>query len=200
MGEKLIEHLWKAFELYLNRKDKFIKAEERLKRRLTFFEEVKKLENNNDLDEQEKRVVRNSLAQIVCGSRLVDYELVEYYYRHKKFRNFEVIVPIVAFWDESIVKEYDSSGKIELIKIEEKKYRAEKTNSISSLVFISGIAIVFILFYQRVIDAFVQVFHMDSYIALYVCGALFLLINFLVLFAIYGVLTVFDLRRLIEDQ
>lgn len=200
MGEKLIEHLWKAFELYLNRKDKFIKAEERLKRRLTFFEEVKKLENNNDLDEQEKRAIRNSLAQIVCGSRLVDYELVEYYYRHKKFRNFEVIVPIVAFWDESIVKEYDSSGKIELIKIEEKKYRAEKTNSISSLVFIFGIAILFILFYQRVIDAFVRVFHMDSYIALYVCGALFLLINFLVLFAIYGVLTVFDLRRLIEDR
>ncbi|QHH95398.1 hypothetical protein FPL18_16955 [Acinetobacter gyllenbergii] len=196
----MIEHLWKAFELYLNRKDKFIKAEERLKRRLTFFEEVKKLENNNDLDEQEKRVIRNGLAQIVCGSRLVDYELVEYYYRHKKFRNFEVIVPIVAFWDESIVKEYDSSGKIELIKIEEKKYRAEKTNSISSLVFIFGIAIVFILFYQRVIDALVRVFHMDPYIALYVCGTLFLLINFLVLFAIYGVLTVFDLRRLIEDR
>jgi streptomycin 6-kinase len=42
----LLEHLWKAFELYLNRKNKFIKAEERLKRQLAFFEEVKKLDDN----------------------------------------------------------------------------------------------------------------------------------------------------------
>lgn len=107
----MVEHLWKAFELYINRKDKFIKAEERFKRRLAFFEEVKKLDENNDLYEHEKKTIRNSLAQIVCGSRLVDYELVEYYYSHKKFRNFDVIVPIGSFWDESIVKEYDSSGK-----------------------------------------------------------------------------------------
>lgn len=196
----MIEHLWKAFELYLNRKDKFIKAEERLKRRLTFFEEVKKLDENNDLDEHEKRSIRNSLAQIVCGSRLVDYELVEYYQKNKNFRNFEVIAPIVAFWDESIVKEYDSSGKLKLIKIHEKKYRSEKINSISSLFFIFSMAILFILFYQRVINAFVVTFHMDTYIALYVCGTLFLIITCLVLFAFYGVMSVFDLRRLLEDQ
>lgn len=196
----MIEHLWKAFELYLNRKDKFIKAEERLKRRLTFFEEVKKLDENNDLDEHEKRSIRNSLAQIVCGSRLVDYELVEYYQKNKKFRNFEVIAPIVAFWDESIVKEYESSGELKLIKIHEKKYRSEKINSISSLFFIFSMAILFILFYQRVINTFVVTFHMDTYIALYVCGTLFLIVTCLVLFAFYGVMSVFDLRRLIEDQ
>lgn len=132
----MVEHLWKAFELYLNRKDKFIKAEERLKRRLAFFEEVKKLDENNDLDENEKRSIRNSLAQIVCGSRLVDYELVEYYLKNKNFRNFEVIAPIVAFWDESIIKELDETGKIKEIKINERKYIQEKIYMIFSNIFI----------------------------------------------------------------
>lgn len=54
-------------------------------------------------------------------------------------------------------------------------------------------------FYQLFIGYFVQVFHMDSNVDLYVYGALFLIVNFLVLFAIYWVLTVYDLRRLIED-
>jgi len=194
----LIEHLWKAFELYLNRKDKFIKAEERLKRRLAFFEEVKKLHENNDLDEHEKRSIRNSLAQIVCGSRLVDYELVEYYQKNKNFRNFEVIVPIVAFWDESIIKEYDESGRIKSLKIDEKKYSQEKRNTAFTLIYIFLVAILFIIFYQRVINVFVSTFHMDSYIALYVCGAIFLLISFFVIFALYGVMTVIDLRRLVK--
>lgn len=195
----MLEHLWKAFELYLNRKDKFLKAEERLNRRLTFLEEVKKVNANNNLDEHEKRAIRNSLAQIICGNRLVDYDLVDYYYRNKNFRNFEVIAPIVAFWDESIIKEYDELGRIRSLKIDEKKYSQEKRNTAFILSYMFLVAILFIIFYQRVINIFVSTFHMDSYIALYVCGTLFLLINFLVLFAIYGVLTVLDLRRLIED-
>lgn len=194
----MIEHLWKAFELYLNRKDKFIKAEERLKRRLAFFEEVKKLDENNDLDEHEKRSIRNSLAQIVCGSRLVDYELVEYYQKNKNFRNFEVIVPIVAFWDESIIKEFDETGKIKQIKINEKKYIQEKIYMIFSNLFVFFVALLFLINYERVMNVFVSTFHMDSYFALYVCGFLFLIITFLVLFAFYGVMVVFDLRRLVK--
>ena len=198
MGEKLIEHLWKAFELYLNRKDKFIKAEERLKRRLTFFEEVKKLDESNDLDEHEKRAIRNSLAQIVCGSGLVDYELVEYYQKNKNYRNFEVIAPIVAYWDESITKEFDETGKIKQIQINEKKYAEEKRNMIASTAFLFFLVLLFLNRYEQIINALVSTFHMDSYIVLYFCGALFMIITFLAFFAFYGVMVVFDLRRLVK--
>ncbi|MCH7337150.1 hypothetical protein [Acinetobacter sp. NIPH 2699] len=194
----MVEHLWKAFELYLNRKDKFIKAEERLKRRLIFFEEVKKINANNDLDEHEKRTIRNSLAQIVCGSRLVDYELVQYYQKNKNFRNFEVIAPIVAYWDESINKELDETGKIKLITLDEKKYAQEKRNMIVSTTFLFFLILLFLNCYERVINALITIFYLDSYIALYVCGGLFFIITFLAFFAFYGVMIVYDLRRLVK--
>ena len=40
----MLEHLWKFFELYLNRKDKFTKASEALERRLKFLKEVKEID------------------------------------------------------------------------------------------------------------------------------------------------------------
>lgn len=194
----LLEHLWKFFELYLNRKDKFTKAKEGLDRRLSFLDEVKKVNAKDDIDENEKRAIKNSLAQIVCGSRLVDFELVDYYYRNKNFRNFEIITPLVAYWDESIIKEFGENGKIKNIVIDEKKYASEKRNMIGTFVFFFIVNILFIIFYQMVIGVFVTVFHMDSYIALYVCGILFLLITFLVLFTFYGILALYDLRRLVR--
>ncbi|UUM26656.1 hypothetical protein NQU59_13280 [Acinetobacter colistiniresistens] len=66
------------------------------------------------------------MAQIVCGSGLVDYELVEYYQKNKNYRNFEVIAPIVAYWDESITKELDETGKIKKIQINEKNMPKKK--------------------------------------------------------------------------
>jgi hypothetical protein len=194
----LLEHLWKIFELYLNRKDKFAKTSECLERRLKFLKEVKDINDNHNIDENEKRAIKNSLAQIVCGSRLVDYDLVYYYYRNKNFRNFEVIAPLVAYWDELIIKEFDENGILKKIRIDERKYVIEKRNMIGTFFFFFVINIVFLLFYQRILNVFVTVFHMDSYIALYVCGILFLLITFLVLFALYGVLTLYDLSRLVK--
>lgn len=194
----MLEHLWKFFELYLNRKDKFTKASESLERRLKFLKEVKAIDENDEIDKNEKRAIKNSLAQIVCGSRLVDYDLVYYYYKNKSFRNFEIIAPLVAYWDESLIKEFDENSMLKKITIDEKKYTLEKRNMIGTFILFFMINIVFLLFYQKIINVFVTLFHMDSYIALYVCGSLFLLITFLVFFAFYGVLTLYDLRRLVR--
>lgn len=60
----MVEHLWKAFELYLNRKDKFIKAEERLKIRLAFFEGINKLDEKNDSAVHEKKCSLESIYVI----------------------------------------------------------------------------------------------------------------------------------------
>lgn len=194
----MLEHLWKIFELYLNRKDKFTKANERLERRLKFLNQVKEINANEQIDVNEKRAIKNGLAQIVCGSRLVDYDLVDYYYRNKNFRNFEVIAPLVAYWDESIIKEFDEAGILKKIIIDEKKYSIEKRNMISTCIFFFIVSTIFIIFYQGFIGFFVKIFHMDSYVALYVCGILFLSITFLVFFTFYGILALYDLRRLVR--
>ena len=194
----MLEHLWKFFELYLNRKDKFTKANERLDRRLKFLNQVKEINVNEEIDDNEKRAIKNGLAQIVCGSRLVDYDLVDYYYRNKKFRNFEVIAPLVAYWDESIIKEFDEAGILKKIIIDEKKYKVEKQNMISTCIFFLIMNLIIFIFYQWFIGFFVKIFHMDPYVALYVCGVLFLSVTFLVLFTFYGILPLYDLRRLVR--
>lgn len=194
----MLEHLWKIFELYLNRKDKFTKANERLERRLNFLNQVKEINANEQIDANEKRAIKNGLAQIVCGSRLVDYDLVDYYYRNKKFRNFEVIAPLVAYWDESIIKEFDEAGILKKIIIDEKKYKVEKQNMISTCIFFLIMNLIIFIFYQGFIGFFVNIFHMDPYVSLYLCGILFLSVTFLVFFTFYGILTLYDLRRLVR--
>lgn len=194
----MLEHLWKIFELYLNRKDKFTKANERLDRRLKFLNQVKEINANEQIDVNEKRALKNGLAQIVCGSRLVDYDLVDYYYRNKNFRNFEVIAPLVAYWDESIIKEFDEAGILKKIIIDEKKYKVEKQNMISTCIFFLIMNLIIFIFYQGFIGFFVNIFHMDPYVALYVCGVLFLSVTFLVFFTFYGILALYDLRRLVR--
>lgn len=65
--------LMKAIELFINRKDKFKKAEERATRREVFFKEIAELDNNESLDEDRKRAMKNSAAQKLTGSGLVTY-------------------------------------------------------------------------------------------------------------------------------
>ena len=60
--------------------------------------------------------MKNSAAQKLTGSGLVTYELVDYYYKNPNFVNFEIIAPIVAFWDQTLIKTYDD--KEQIIKLE----------------------------------------------------------------------------------
>ncbi|EXE15319.1 hypothetical protein J559_0891 [Acinetobacter sp. 983759] len=123
----MIELFLKLIELYIGRRDKFKKAGERLIRREQFFKDIDAIDSNTLIDEDRKRAMKNSLAQIITGSGLVTYELVDYYYRNPHFINFERIAGIVGFWDEVLIKEYDEDRRIIKLRLNRKKFIFEKT-------------------------------------------------------------------------
>ncbi|MCH7294100.1 hypothetical protein [Acinetobacter higginsii] len=117
----------KLIEVWITRKDKFKKADERAKRREDFFKEIKLIEDEekDGLDLSIVRAKKNSAAQKLTGSGLVTYEFVDYYLKNPNFINFEIISPMVAFWDETIQKTYDSENKIIKIEIKPWTFRKE---------------------------------------------------------------------------
>lgn len=119
--------LSKVLEIWISRKDKFKKAEDRATRREDFFKEIKLIETEakEGLDQSIVRARKNSAAQKLTGSGLVTYEYVDYYLRNPNFINFELITPMVAFWEDTIEKTYDAENRVIKIEIKTWTYRKE---------------------------------------------------------------------------
>ncbi|MHA3061169.1 hypothetical protein ACX1N5_01630 [Acinetobacter sp. ANC 4636] len=197
----MFDFLLKIIELFLtHRKNKFKKIEAVLERRQNFIDEVKKIEKNEDLTDDEKRALKNSCAQLVCGSRFVSFELVDYYFRNKKFKNFENITPMVAFWEVAIEKEYDEKGSIKSIKINNKKHFWERLYMIITFLFIFFIDWIFIKNHDWVVNILVKYLPLNIAIADIIFVVLLAPLICLTWLAFFGMMTVIDLKSYTEDE
>ena len=197
----MLDFILKLIELFLtHRKNKFKKIEAVLERRQNFIDEVKKIEQNTDLNDDEKRALKNSCAQLVCGSRAVNYELVDYYFRNKNFRNFEIIAPIIAFWEDAISKEYDEDGKIKSIKISNKKHFWERIYMIVTFLFILLIDGIFIKNHDWVVNLLIKYLPLNIAIADIIFVVLLAPLLYLTWLAFFGMMTVIDLKSYTEDE
>ncbi|MHA3078762.1 hypothetical protein [Acinetobacter sp. ANC 5502] len=196
----IFDFLLKIIELFLtHRKNKFKKIEAVLERRQNFIDEVKKIEQNEDLTDDEKRALKNGCAQLVCGSRFVNFELVDYYFRNKDFRNFEIIAPMVAFWEEAITKEYDENGKIKSIKIHKKNYNKERNYIVFSLFLTVFIDLIFIKKHDWVVNLLIKYLPLNIAIADIIFVVLLAPLLYLTWLAFFGMMTVIDLKSYTED-
>lgn len=137
--------LIKLIELFVGRKDKFKKADERYERRIEFFSKVKLINEDKTLSPEIRKALLDSAAQKLTGSPRGGYEIVEYFINSKKFINFEIVAPSVWFWDESIEKIYDENHKLVEIKLNEKGYKREKRYLSITVFFFFTITIFFVL-------------------------------------------------------
>lgn len=169
------DFLIKLIEIFLNRKDKFKKADERYARRVEFFEKVQSIKEDNDLSEEARRALLDSAAQKLTGSPRVTYEVVDYYIRNKEFINFEVIAPSVWFWDESIKKSYDSESKLINIELDQHGYKKEKKYLGFSVFVMFLITVYFLLLGHKMVNFLAGSF----YVSKSILGPIFLLIPFL---------------------
>lgn len=190
--------LTKLIELYLNRKDKFKKAEERLKRREVYFEEIASIEKNQNLDSDQKRAMKNSAAQKLTGSGLATYEFVDYYSRNPNFINFEILSPMVAFWDQTLIKTYDDEKRIIKLELNRKAYWKEKILSFFSCASL-GLGIFFLTKYGHV---FINLISSNFFISSQIIGIAYLIFILgligLLLFFGFLFLTLIDLKRLVK--
>ncbi|WP_312586420.1 hypothetical protein [Acinetobacter sp.] len=188
----------KLIEIYISRKDKFKKAEERLKRREAYFEEISAIEKNQNLDPYQKRAMKNSAAQKLAGSGLATYEFVDYYCRHPDFINFEVISPMVAYWDQTLIKTYDEGERIVKLEFNKKAYWKEMIFSFISWLFV----LVGLIFFAIQANVIINLISSNYYINKNIVGIAYLIFILglvgITLFFGFLFLTLLDLKRLVK--
>ncbi|ATZ63692.1 hypothetical protein [Acinetobacter bereziniae] len=188
----------KLIELYINRKDKFKKADERLSRRQEYFKEIQLIEANKDLNSNEKRALLNSAAQKLTGSGLVTFEFADYYLRHPSFINFEIISPMVAFWDQMLIKTYDEKQKIIKLEINRVKYVKEIASALFSSLFMAIVIFIFVRNGNQIINYLSDNFYVSkSFLGLAYLLFILLLVGLFILFN-FIFLTLSDLKRLVK--
>lgn len=128
------DFIHKIILLFLERKNKFKHASEKLDRVIKYFEDTKKIDQL-DIEIYEKRIRRNGLAQELIGSRLVSFQLVDFVAKNKNITNFDIVAKNLALWDTSLSILRDEENNIISIGINEKEYKKEKLMMLTSLVF-----------------------------------------------------------------
>lgn len=188
----------KLIELYISRKDKFVKSDDRAKRRVDYFKEISEIEASAEMSREEKRARKNSAAQKLTGNGLASQELVDYYFRHPDFINFEIIAPIVGFWDQVLIKIHDEKGKIIELRLNKTKYSKEVAMAICSLILFAF----FFLGLLHLGSGFIDYMSNNFYISKGVMGVAYLVlispIIFMFLFLFYLFLNLTDLKRLVK--
>lgn len=191
------ELIHKILLLFIERKDKYKHAEEKLQRRVDYFKELKTLEDSN-LDEDEKRARRNAIAQRLVGSQLVSFELVDYLIKNKNINNFEIVAKTLALWDTSLKIDRNDDKKI--IEITLKKWGFFKEKIMLNFTLCFGIFIFILSMYSFKSSTLwiKNAFLIPEYIAVIfmLCIVLGLLIVSVFLFITTVVL--FDLKRIVD--
>jgi len=188
----------KLIELYISRKDKFSKSEDRAKRRTEYFNEISEINSDKEMSLEEKRARKNSAAQKLTGNGLASQELVDYYFRHPDFINFEVIAPIVGFWEQILIKIYDEQGKIVKLQLNKRKHSKEIAMATLSLIVFAFLFLVLLHLGNSIINYMV----VNFYISKGVMGFAYLIfispVFLMFLFMFYLFLNLTDLKRLVK--
>ena len=188
----------KLIELYISRKNKYLKSEERAKRRIEYFKDISDIDADVNMSLDERRARKNSAAQKLTGTGLVSQEIVDYYYRHSDFINFETIAPIVGFWEQVLVKEYDEQDRIIKLWLDTRMYSKEIGMSIFSLIFFTALFFLLIRFSNTFINFMADSFYLSKSFFGVVYLILISPLFFMLLFLLYIFINLIDLKRLVK--
>ncbi|UTO20590.1 hypothetical protein NGC85_05780 [Acinetobacter sp. Z1] len=190
--------LIKLIEVLLGRKDKFKKAEDRFLRRKEYFKDVKEIQDDLTTSDEVKRALLNSAAQKLTGSPRSTYELVNYYFNHKRYVNFEAVAPSVWFWEESVSKVYDENNELIKVEINQNGFKKERRNLRISFYFLFFATIYFLIFGNLMANYIAKNFYISNQITglVLICFLLFLFIATVIV----GILKLShqDLPKLVE--
>lgn len=190
----------KFLEIWISRKDKFKKADERANRRNDYFNEIKKIDSDTDLDEDQKRVLKDSAAQKLTGSSLVTHQFVSYFLRNNYSSNFEIIAATVAFWG-SCISFYDlEDGYITRIEIHNVNYWCNLLMCFISCVGLGALLVFLILNGGEVVNFLSTHYHISATIFGAIYLGFVLIIFFIVLFFFYLYITLLEVKSSINNS
>lgn len=191
------EFIHKILLLFVERKNKFQNAEEKLKRRVKYFEDIKTIDALN-VDDAEKRARKNAVAQELVGSQLVSYRLIDFLIKNENITNYEIVAKTLALWDTSLIIDRNKDNQIIGIDLNNCEFVKEKimlsiTLSLVIFIFIFSIYIfkenVLWVTDSLMLPEYVSIIFMMSLIVGLLTVGVFLFITTIVLF---------DLKRIVK--
>lgn len=191
------EFIHKVLLLFIERKDKYKHAEEKLQRRVDYFNELKTIKESN-LDEEEKRARRNAIAQRLVGSQLVSFELVDYLIKNKNINNFEEVAKRMAFWDSSLNIERDNDLNILDITLNNTEFFQERGAILFTFIFNICIFAYSLYIYKVSLFWLKNYLLIPEYLSKLILISLSLLLFITSFLLFISTLVLFDLKRVVE--
>lgn len=191
------EFIHKILLLFVERKNKFQNAEEKLERRVKYFEDIKAIDDLN-VDDAEKRARRNAIAQRLVGSQLVSFELVDYLIKNKNINNFEIVAKTLALWDTSLKIDRNKDNQITGIDLNNCEFVKEKTMLSITLLLAIFLFIFSIYIFKKNVLWLKGALMLPEYIPIIVMISLIVGLLTVGLFLFITTIVLFDLKRIID--
>jgi len=191
------EFIHKIILLFLERKNKFKSAEDRYNRRAKYFDNLKIITDLN-INEFEKRALRNSAAQELAGSQLISYELMHYLLENKNITNFEIISKNLVLWDNCLDIIRNKNNQIVGISLNNKTYIKEKITMFFLSSFMVFFLFIFILTFKKNVLWLQNAILLPEHISIIILISLFLLLLLFILFFYFITIMLFDLKRIVK--
>lgn len=191
------EFIHKILLLFVERKNKFQNAEEKLKRRVKYFEDIKAIDALN-VDDAEKRARKNAVAQELVGSQLVSYPLIEFLIKNENITNYEIIAKTLALWDASLKIDRNKDNQITEIGLNTWGFIKEKIMLLIALLFSLFMIVFSIYIFKYNVIWLKSAMMVPEYISIILMTLLVLGFVALAIFVFITTIVLFDLKRIID--
>lgn len=191
------EFIHKILLLFVERKNKFHNAEEKLVRRVEYFEDIKAVDSL-DVDVVEKRARKNAVAQVLVGSQLVSYQLIDFLIKNENITNYEIVAKTLALWDTSLIINKNDDNQIIGISLNTYEFIKEKIMLLITLIFIIFMFIFSIYIFKDNVLWLKSALMLSEYVSIIVILSLVLGLLAVAVFLFITTIVLFDLKRIVE--
>ncbi len=191
------EFIHKILLLFVERKNKFQRAEEKLERRIKYFEDIKAIDDLN-VDEAEKRARKNTAAQALVGSEIVSYRLIEFLIKNKNIINYEIVAKTLALWDTSLKIDKNEDNQITGIYLNNFKFIKEKAILSLTLLLVIFLFIFSIYIFKENVLWVKYALMLPEYISIMLMMSLTVGLLIVGVFLFITLIVLFDLKRIVE--
>lgn len=191
------EFIHKILLLFVERKNKFQNAEEKLKRRVKYFEDIKAIDALN-VDDAEKRARKNAAAQELVGSQLVSYRLIDFLIKNENITNYEIVAKTLALWDTSLIIDRNKDNQIIGIDLNNCEFVKEKVMLSITLSLVIFLFIFSIYIFKENVLWVTDSLMLPEYISIIVMMSLIVGLLIVGLFLFITTIVLFDLKRIVK--
>lgn len=191
------EFIHKTLLLFVERKNKFQNAQEKIERRAKYFDDIKAIDSL-DADDAEKRARKNAVSQALVGSQLVSYRLIDFLIKNENITNYEIVAKTLALWDTSLKIDKNEEYQIKEISLNKSEFVKEKIMLIITLIFLIFMIIFSIYIFRHNVLWLKNALMLPEYVSIIVMLLLLVGLSAVAVFLFVTTIILFDLKRIVD--